>query len=176
MKPTPFILLDDSLTATPPGAAGRTLLFERPERVVAVYRPSEVAAGLDAIAEGLARGLHAAGFFAYELGYCLEPRLHALLPQDRHQPLFWIGLFSEPLRFNDAETRAWLGANGAFERSTISDLQLSWTRDQYTRAFAQVQDYCRRRRSSDQPHAEISLRLLWRSDRALRSASAPAAS
>jgi para-aminobenzoate synthetase / 4-amino-4-deoxychorismate lyase len=141
MNATPFILLDDSLTATAPAEAGRTLLFERPERVVAVYRPSEVEAGLDAIAGGLARGLHAAGFFAYELGYCLEAKLHALLPQDRLQPLFWIGLFREPLRFNDAETRAWLDANGALERSTISDLQLSWTRDQYTHAFAQVQDY-----------------------------------
>src|SRR5262249_50575732 len=98
-------------------------------------------AGLGAVAEGLARGLHAAGFFAYELGYCLEPKLQALLPRDRQQPLFWIGLFREPLRFTDAETRAWLDAYGALERSTISDLQLSWTRDQYTRAFIQVEDY-----------------------------------
>ena len=79
MTATPFILLDDSLTATAPGAAGGTLLFERPERVVAVYHPSEVEAGLDAISEGLARGLHAAGFFAYELGYCLEPKLQGPL-------------------------------------------------------------------------------------------------
>jgi para-aminobenzoate synthetase/4-amino-4-deoxychorismate lyase len=141
MTATPFILRDDSLTATAPGAAGGTLLFERPERVVAVHNPSEVEAGLDAISEGLARGLHAAGFFAYELGYCLEPKLAALLPEDRQQPLFWIGLFREPRRFNDAETRRWLDANGALERSTISDLQLSWTRERYTSAFAKVQDY-----------------------------------
>jgi para-aminobenzoate synthetase/4-amino-4-deoxychorismate lyase len=138
MTATPFILLDDSLTATAPGAAGGTLLFERSERVVAVHHPSEVEAGLDAVSEGLARGLHAAGFFAYELGYCLEPKLHALLPQDRQQPLFWIGLFREPVRFSDAETRRWLDANGALERSTISDLQLSWTREQYTSGFAKV--------------------------------------
>src|SRR5262245_25455433 len=144
MTATPFILLDDSLTATAPGAAGGTLLFERPERVVAVYHPSEVEAGLDAISGGLARGLHAAGLFAYELGYCLEPKLAALLPMDRQQPLFWIGLFREPRRFNDAETRRWLDAldaNGALERSTVSDLQLSWTREQYTSAFTKVQDY-----------------------------------
>ena len=140
MTATPFILLDDSLTATAPGAAGRTLLFERPERIIAAYRPSEVEAGLDAIIEGLERGLHAAGFFAYEFGYCLEPKLNELLPGDRKQPLFWIGLFREPRRFNDAETRAWLDANGALERSTISDLQLSWTRERYTSAFEEVQD------------------------------------
>ena len=34
-------------------------------------------AALDQIEAGLARGLHAAGFFAYELGYCLEPKLKA---------------------------------------------------------------------------------------------------
>jgi para-aminobenzoate synthetase/4-amino-4-deoxychorismate lyase len=141
MTATPFILLDDSLTATAPGAAGGTLLFERPERVIAVHHPSEVEAGLDAVSEGLARGLHAAGFFAYELGYCLEPKLHGLLPEDRRQPLIWIGLFREPVRFTDAETRGWLDANGALERSTISDLQLSWTREQYRTAFGEVQDY-----------------------------------
>jgi para-aminobenzoate synthetase / 4-amino-4-deoxychorismate lyase len=141
MTATPFILLDDSLTATSPGAAGRTLLFERPQGVVAAYRPSEVEAGLDAVSEGLARGLHAAGFFAYELGYCLEPKLHGLLPRDRQHPLLWIGLFREPRRFNDAETRRWLDANGADQRSTISDLQLSWTREEYTSAFSRVQDY-----------------------------------
>src|SRR4029077_7138187 len=141
MTATPFILLDDSLTATAPGAAGRTLLFERPERVVAVHPPTRVEAALDAISEGLPRALHAAGFFAYELGYCLEPKLNGLLPQDRQQPLFWIGLFGEPVRFNDAETRRWLDHNGTLERSTISDLQLSWTREQYTNAFAKVRDY-----------------------------------
>ena len=141
MSATPFILLDDSLTITAPGVSGRTLLFEQPEQIVAVDQPHKVEAGLGAVAEGLARGLHAAGFFAYELGYCLEPKLQALLPRDRHQPLFWIGLFREPLRFTDAETRAWLDAYGALDRSTISDLQLSWTRDQYTRAFTQVEDY-----------------------------------
>ena len=141
MTATPFILLDDSLTATPPGASGRTLLFEDPERVIAVYRPEDVEAGLDIVTDGLSRGLHAAGFFAYELGYCLEPKLQSLLPRDRRQPLFWIGLFREPARFTDAETRGWLDANGALERSTISDLQLSWTRDEYTDVFAKVQDY-----------------------------------
>ena len=141
MTATPFILLDDSLTAMAPGASGRTLLFEDPERVIAVYRPEDVEAGLDIVTDGLSRGLHVAGFFAYELGYCLEPKLQSLLPRHRRQPLFWIGLFREPDRFTDAETRGWLDANGALERSTVSDLQLSWTRDEYTNAFANVQDY-----------------------------------
>jgi para-aminobenzoate synthetase / 4-amino-4-deoxychorismate lyase len=139
MTATPFILLDDSLS--PAGAPGHSLLCEVPERVIAAYEPGEIDGALAAITEGLAQGLHAAGFFGYELGYCLEPKLHALLPQDRRQPLIWMGLFREARRLDEAATRAWLDANGALERSTISGLQLSWTRDEYTRTFAKVQDY-----------------------------------
>ncbi|MGB2933080.1 MAG: aminodeoxychorismate synthase component I [Methyloceanibacter sp.] len=141
MTATPFILLDDSLTRAGSGSPGRSLLFEAPEQVVVAYEPGEVEAGLDAITQGLARGLHAAGFFAYELGYCLEPKLQALLPRDRRQPLFWIGLFREPRRLDEVGTRSWLDQSGALERSTISDLKLSWSREQYTRAFEEVQDY-----------------------------------
>jgi para-aminobenzoate synthetase / 4-amino-4-deoxychorismate lyase len=125
MTASPYVLLDDSLT---PG--GRSLLFTAPELVVSAYAPEEVEAALGQISAGLARGLHAAGFFAYELGYCLEPKLKELLPVDRHVPLLWIGLFKKPRPLDDEATRAWLDANGAAERAKISDLKLSWSRDQ----------------------------------------------
>ncbi len=141
MTATPFVLLDDSLTPSGRTALGTSLLFDAPERIVPAYEPSEVEGALDAVTEGLARGLHAAGFFSYELGYCLEPRLQALLPKERRQPLLWIGLFRAPRRLDDAATRAWLDANGAVQPSSISDLKLSWTREQYGRAFAAVEDY-----------------------------------
>lgn len=136
MTALPYVLLDDSLT---PG--GRSLLFTGPERVIAVRAPEEVDAGLDEVSAGLAAGLHAAGFFAYELGYCLEPKLRGLLPEGRTVPLFWIGLFrgAEPL--DDRTTRAWLDRHGGAERARVSSLDLSWTREQYDRAFAAVEDY-----------------------------------
>jgi para-aminobenzoate synthetase/4-amino-4-deoxychorismate lyase len=136
MTASPYILLDDSLT---PG--GRSLLYMAPERIVAAYDPEQVDAALDQVAAGLARGLHAAGFFAYELGYCLEPKLRDLLPADRRVPLFWIGLFRAPRPLDDQATRAWLEQNGATERAKISGLNLSWTREEYDRAFAAVEDY-----------------------------------
>ena len=136
MTASPYVLLDDSLT---PG--GRSLLFTGPERVVAAHAPEEVDAALDTVSAGLARGLHAAGFFAYELGYCLEPKLRDLLPADRRVPLFWIGLFRTPRAFDDAGARAWLDAHGGAERAKISGLKLSWRREQYDRAFAAVEDY-----------------------------------
>ena len=82
MTASPYVLLDDSLT---PG--GRSLLFTEPERIVSAYEPEEVEAALDAISAGLTRGLHAAGFFAYEFGYCLEPKLRPLLPQTARQQM-----------------------------------------------------------------------------------------
>jgi len=136
MTASPYMLLDDSLT---PG--GRSLLYAEPERVISASSPEEVDAALDEVSAGLARGLHAAGFFSYELGYCLEPKLRSLLPEDRRVPLFWIGLFRAPLPLDDASTRAWLDSHGGSERAKISDLALSWTREQYTSAFDKVEDY-----------------------------------
>ena len=136
MTALPYVLLDDSLT---PG--GRSLLYTEPEQVVRADARGEVEAALDRVEQGLARGLHAAGFFSYELGYCLEPKLNGLMPGARNVPLLWIGLFRAPLPLDDAGTRAWLDANGAGEWSKISDLRLSWTRERYAQAFNRVQDY-----------------------------------
>ena len=68
MTSSSFVLLDDSLTS-----GERSLLFERAEYIVCVDKPEDVDSGLQRISDGLARGLHAAGYFSYELGYCLEP-------------------------------------------------------------------------------------------------------
>ncbi len=136
MTASPYVLLDDSLT---PG--GRSLLYAEPERVVFANTPDEVEGALDQVSAGLARGLHAAGFFSYELGYCLEPKLRSLLPAARRMPLFWIGLFGAPRALDDALTRAWLDKNGGTERAKISALTLSWTREQYSAAFDKVEDY-----------------------------------
>jgi para-aminobenzoate synthetase / 4-amino-4-deoxychorismate lyase len=136
MTASPYVLLDDSLTT-----GGRSLLFTEPEEIIAPAHPEQVDAALDALASGLARGLHAAGYFSYELGYCLEPKLGGLLPSDRCVPLFWIGLFEAPRPLDDTGTRAWLDAHGGLQRAKISDLRLSWSREQYAKAFARVQDY-----------------------------------
>ncbi len=136
MTASPYVLLDDSLTE-----GGRSLLFTAPEQVIVALNPEGVEAALAIVAKGLARGLHAAGFFSYELGYCLEPKLAGLMPEERRVPLFWIGLFPEPQPLDDEGTRAWLDAHGGAGRAKLSDLQLSWTREQYAKAFTAVQDY-----------------------------------
>ena len=136
MTASPYVLLDDSLTP-----AGRSLLFTDAERIVVAYTPDEVEFALEEVEAGLAAGLHVAGFFAYELGYCLEPKLKRLLPGDGSVPLLWLGLFRAPRPLDDSGTRAWLQSRGADGKAAISGLELSWTRADYDDAFARVQDY-----------------------------------
>ena len=136
MTTLPYVLLDDSLTA-----GGRCLLFENPQEVFSVSKPCDVEAALLGISDGLGRGLHAAGYFAYELGYCLEPKLVSLLPERRAVPLLWIGLFKDPVQLSDDETRSWLDDRGGAGNAKISGLELSWTREQYGRAFEAVKNY-----------------------------------
>jgi para-aminobenzoate synthetase/4-amino-4-deoxychorismate lyase len=86
----PFVLLEDR------SGAGQAQLFADPVEIVEAREPSEIAGAFACIEGGLARGLHAAGFLSYELGYAFEPRLAGLLPSARALPLLWFGLFEAP--------------------------------------------------------------------------------
>jgi len=87
----PYLLLEDRLT---PGTPGR--LYADPVAVIRCDDVERVDAAFRQIEQGLADGLHAAGLFAYELGYALEPRLASQMPDDRETPLLWMGLFEPP--------------------------------------------------------------------------------
>lgn len=132
-----FVLLDNSS-----GSAEPSLLFKDPREIVAAWEPHQVADALARIDYCVKRGLHAAGFFAYELGYVVEPRLAPRLPQSRNVPLLWIGLYEEPQALSNAETQAWLVArtSGTYE---FSDVARAWTREEYEQRFAAVQEKIR---------------------------------
>ena len=87
----PLVLLEDRLSAASPAR-----LYCKPANVVRCGRPEELEEAFHQIETGIASGLHAAGFFAYELGYALEPRLAGLMPRERTTPLLWFGLFEPP--------------------------------------------------------------------------------
>ena len=84
----PFVLLEDRLTADAPAR-----LYRNPAGIVRCDDPGDVEASLRELERALSRGLHVAGFLAYELGYLLEPRLARRLPPRRDDPLMWFGLF-----------------------------------------------------------------------------------
>lgn len=103
----PFVLLEDRLAA-----AASAQLYCEPVEVVRCDHTEEISSALGRIEDGLSRGLHAAGFLSYELGYAFEPRLVASMPQARALPLLWFGLFRAPLQLPAAQLDQAFGALG----------------------------------------------------------------
>jgi para-aminobenzoate synthetase/4-amino-4-deoxychorismate lyase len=101
----PFVLMEDRL-------AGRGRIYRRPVELVRCGDPEGLEDAFARLEAGLARGLHAAGVLAYELGYALEPRLAPLMPSARADPLLQLGLFPPPLEVSGAALDALFAALG----------------------------------------------------------------
>jgi len=132
-----FVLLDNSTSLE-----AVSELFEHPVEIIRADRPEEVEAALGALSAALARGLHAAGFFSYELGYLLEPRLVERLPSNRKVPLLWFGLYSAPRELTGAEVQEWLNEE-AIGNPTLGELAHSWDSASYLKRFEEVQSNIR---------------------------------
>ncbi|RUO97335.1 aminodeoxychorismate synthase component I [Hyphomicrobium sp.] len=128
-----FVLLDNSTNID-----AVSELFEKPTQIIRADAPEEVGAALSALQAGVSGGLHAAGFFSYELGYLLEPKLAHLLPPNRKVPLLWFGLYTAPRQLSGAEVQGWL-TDEAIGNPTLGELARSWDRDAYVQRFEQVQ-------------------------------------
>ncbi len=132
-----FVLLDNSS-----GRGAPSLLFEDPVGIVEAGTPDEAAGALQRIEEALKQGLHAAGFFSYELGYVLEPRLAALMPEQRNVPLLWFGLYRPPAEMTSEEVERWLAerTSGPYQ---FTDVTHAWDAADYQRRFEQTQEKIR---------------------------------
>ena len=119
-----------------------SVLFEHPTEIVRADTPGDVAAALTRLKSGLANGLHAAGFFSYELGYVLEPKLAGLMPPQRSMPLLWFGLYTRPREMSGAEVQSWLKAE-AIGNPFLGALEHSWDAGAYLERFEKVQENIR---------------------------------
>lgn len=133
-----FVLLDNSS-----GRGRPSLLFTDPVEIVSADSPSEVPAALDRLQGGLARGLHAAGYFSYELGYVLEPKLSPLLPEGRNVPLVWFGLYKGPREMSESDVERWLTTHTRSGSYHFTDVSHAWDRDSYVARFREVQEKIR---------------------------------
>ena len=122
----PAVFLDD---ATP--GRERLTRFAGARGVIRADEPDEVPGAFAAIEKARAEGHHVAGYFSYELGYLLEPRLRPLLPAARAVPLLWFGVFErmEEGRL-EAQSRAYAGP-----------LRHEWNAEDYHRRFERVRRY-----------------------------------
>jgi para-aminobenzoate synthetase/4-amino-4-deoxychorismate lyase len=130
-----FVLLDDNLSA--PGGG---LLFRTPVDVVHCGRLEDVEGALTALSLALGRGLYAAGFLSYELGYALEPKLAPLMPVTDNRPLLWMGLFDSVERLDRAGVATFLGAHtdGGYRAGSMRP---ALSEAQYLQAFHRVKRY-----------------------------------
>jgi para-aminobenzoate synthetase/4-amino-4-deoxychorismate lyase len=96
----PFVLLDDARVAE----AAPARLFENPVEILTAESAAEIPALLAALEAAAARGLHAAGYLAYEAGKGLAPAWRRPVGPENggDGPLGWFGLF-ESVRRIDAE-------------------------------------------------------------------------
>lgn len=133
-----FVLLDNSSGKGPP-----SVLYTLPRKIVRADRPEEVAAALESLEGAVASGLHAAGFFAYELGYVLEPRLRHLMPQERKVPLIWFGLYEKPREMSEAEVDRWLTTHTRSGSYQFSSVTRAWSKEEYVSRFEAVQEKIR---------------------------------
>jgi para-aminobenzoate synthetase/4-amino-4-deoxychorismate lyase len=133
-----FVLLDNNSGSGPP-----SLLFSDPVEIVSAETPEQVPAALARIEAAVASGLHAAGFFSYELGYVLEPKLAALMPLTRNVPLIWLGLYKSPQEMTSAEVTHWLATHTRSGTYEFTDVSLAWDEDAYLSRFTQVQEKIR---------------------------------
>ena len=81
-------------------------LFRQPEEMIRFYQGDDPAAFFARAEQYLENGKYLAGWFAYEFGYLLEPRLVDCLQQDAMaQPLVELGVFSQPFIYDHLNRR-----------------------------------------------------------------------
>ena len=133
-----FVLLDNSS-----GTGAASLLFTHPDEIVEAHTPAEVPQALKRLEDGIARGLHAAGFFAYELGYVLEPKLMGLMPEGRTLPLLWFGLYREPRTMTEGEVAHWLTTHTRSGSYQFTSVTRAWDGAEYETRFSDAQEKIR---------------------------------
>ncbi|MFV0383903.1 aminodeoxychorismate synthase component I [Paracoccus sp. (in: a-proteobacteria)] len=110
-------------------------LFAAPQQVIRADTPAGVIPALAAMQAAQARGCWLAGYFSYELGYALIPKLAPLMPAVRQVPLILMGVFDASPRPAPALPDP-AGADIGAPRPL-------WPRDRYDRAIATVHRYIR---------------------------------
>jgi para-aminobenzoate synthetase / 4-amino-4-deoxychorismate lyase len=128
----PSLILDDA-------AQGRLEAFGRPERVIRADTPDQVAPALEALEAARQAGNFVAGYFSYELGYTLEPKLAPLMPANRAVPLMWFGVFGAPEVIEGDAARAALHV-WQQGRAYAGPLRHEWDEDAYRVRFDRVRE------------------------------------
>jgi para-aminobenzoate synthetase/4-amino-4-deoxychorismate lyase len=128
------VLLHDTLNPH-----GENLLFAAPRDILVAHDAGEARAALAQLEAARDRGMWAAGFLAYELGFAFEERLHRLLATSSQTPLLWLGLYDAPQRLTADQTERYLADTVGAPSGKALDIVPSVDPERYRTAFDRVQ-------------------------------------
>ncbi|MEW9835207.1 aminodeoxychorismate synthase component I [Mesorhizobium marinum] len=126
---SPFILFRDDFS-------GDEVLFDRPRKIIVADRVEEFEPALAAAQRAHGQGKWLAGYFSYEAGYLLEPKLAPIVPGNRRTPLMVMGVFDGPAEVPLPRDRS--GSNGP-----IFGVRATWSLDDYKVRFDRVHRHLR---------------------------------
>ncbi len=143
--PEPCVIFDNNL----PDEENRySYIFRNPVETIECSSPDEIESSFGRMEECLKSGLFLAGFFSYELGYFLEPKLRCEVKGDF--PLAWFGAFSDPIIFDhllgkfssnfSPPERAALDDRGY----SVSNLNLNMEKREYEQAVEKIKRFIER--------------------------------
>jgi len=135
-----FVFLETSRVAA---EENTSYLFLNPIKILTAYGLDDLEPLYKSMETVLDRGYYLAGWWAYEWGYALEPKLWHLLDTPRPKaPLVWLGVFENP--------KIWIHRfdapfcplkNIPNIRENLGPLELEVTKDQYVKTINCIKDY-----------------------------------
>lgn len=115
--------------------------YQNPIEIITARTPKELIKAFESIQTKMDEGFHVAGWISYEAGYCLEEKLHTLIPEELEQPLLKMGVFKgREIISNEGANQHWR----AFDIPNsykLGDINLNQCFEHYKKSFKAIQDY-----------------------------------
>lgn len=115
------------------------LVFDRPADIIVAHEAADFLPALDTAQAAHDAGKWLAGYFSYEAGYLLEPKLVPLLPGGRRAPLVCLGIFDAP-----PVEQPVLPGNAPATNGPIFDARAAWSSEDYAKRFARLHNHIRK--------------------------------
>ncbi len=122
-----FAVLDNNKK----GGDKQSSVFFDPIEFLVAELPEDVDAKLADIERHLNLGHHAVGYFSYELGHVLNPRVDGRLAHNRSVPLFCVGIYQNRLQVPDELLEQALERLTALDDACITNCRLNMSKAQY---------------------------------------------
>jgi para-aminobenzoate synthetase component 1 len=114
------------------------LVFDRPADIIVAHEAADFLPALEIAQAAHDAGKWLAGYFSYEAGYLLEPKLVPLLPGGRRAPLVCLGIFDAPVE------QPVVRGNAPSTNGPIYNARAAWSSEDYAKRFARLHNHIRK--------------------------------